>query len=146
MRKLLAIGAGLGLAAAPALAATPKDGRYVGRTSQKRAVALRVADSQVKSFSIHWKAACRNKQQFGGDSQRSNLSISKSGRYRGTATDRYSVGHGERAKVFSRVDGRFTSSTRSRGTWKAAVTIYRGKRTVTSCHTGKVTYTVKRTG
>ena len=138
MRAALVAGLALLVFAAVALAVPPNPGRYVGKTSQKKPVSIKVNDSgRIKRFNIDWQAPCDDPgskwvagtRDVDGPGDRISQEdgvfhdfgayTQKSGDYKG------------HMKVT--IDGEFTSTTHAEGTFKVKVRVTLDGDTVDHC-------------
>lgn len=156
MRRLLALAVALALpavlcfvlgAATVALAAGPSAGtRYAGRTSQHRALALRISSTArtVRTFSISWRAPCRLRDRADeGSSRISFLRIRPDRRFGNRGSFRSASGGGLVAYVTESLRGRFTPRGRAFGSFTASAVFRRRGRYVTRCRTGRVRWSAR---
>lgn len=149
MRRLLALAivVCLLLAVATALAAGPRPGaRYVGHTSQHRALALRVSRTArtVRTLAISWRAPCRLRGRADeGASRISFLRIRSDRRFGNRGSFRSASAGGLVASVTESLRGRFTPRGRAFGSFTASVVFRKRGRYVTRCRTGRVGWSAR---
>ena len=113
--------------AAVAIAATPKPGKYRGRTSQGQFVRVKVNDSgriPRDGFKIHWTAPCQAEGKVWRDVTHNTqpLNISDSGEFKLDAKYKHPVGDFTgHTKI--ELDGRFDTKTSASGKFKVRVRV-----------------------
>ena len=138
LRAALAAALALLVFAAVALAVPPETGRYVGNTSQKKPVSIRVNDNgRIKRFNIDWQAPCekpgskwvagtRDVDGPGDRIAQDDGVFSDFGKY--TQKSGPYKGH-----FRVTIKGEFTTATHAEGTFKAKVRVTRDGDTVDHC-------------
>ena len=135
LRKLLLAAALAGLLAVPvtALAAAPRPGVYRGHTAQDRSVSLRVDSSarRISAFRIRWLGRCDGGDRVSARFVYRQLRV----RHSRFSDSGLSVTRQRDRVVTHRVSvsGRWTSSRRVIGRWRARITVEREAGPTTNC-------------
>ncbi|HKP88962.1 MAG TPA: hypothetical protein VJT75_03200 [Thermoleophilaceae bacterium] len=114
--------------AAAALAATPKPGKYRGKTSQDRSVRLKINDAgriPRDGFKIHWQAPCQVKQDMAWTDVTHNtrrIELEDDGSFELDAKYKHTVGDFT-GHIKIETDGKFDTKTSASGTFKARVRV-----------------------
>jgi hypothetical protein len=126
------------LCAAVALAATPKPGKYRGRTSQGKSVRVKVNDSGRigrDGFKIHWEAPCQVAEDMAwGDTTHNTkrIEIADDGSFELDAKYKHAVGQ-YTGHIKIETDGKFDTKTSASGKFKARVRVTKDGDYVDTC-------------
>jgi hypothetical protein len=141
VRKFVLSLACLAVLAPAALAATPKVGRFSGKTSQAKKVALRTVDTtKVRYFVMNWQASCSKTQTYTARVKLSNVKLGPKGGFTGHLFYKDTLKKGQHTRVYVKLAGRFVSSKKATGTWRGAVRLFKGDKQTAYCHSGTVSW------
>jgi hypothetical protein len=144
------------LTAATALAVPPPpSSTFKGVTSQLKSKRHKVtivtdANGHVSKMNLGWRAQCKKKGIFwstqtavtGGSSgvpQNGDI-FHQAGTYTGNA------GGGVTGQITVSFAGQFTDNDHANGSWKSKVTVMKNGKVIDRCKSGKITWSVARTG
>jgi hypothetical protein len=121
--------------AAVALAATPRPGKYTGKTGQGRHVRVKVNDAGrigPDGFKIHWKAPCENGAWEDATHNTRRIEIAGDGSFERAAKDKHTDnGYTGHEKI--ETDGNFDTKTSASGKFKVRVRVTKDGDFVDTC-------------
>jgi hypothetical protein len=135
------------LLAVVAPAAAQSDVVYEGRTSQDRAIRLTATpEGAVKEVRLRWKVRCRRQGTITGRG-RFDTSIEQQGNtFTGGATHRLPRQDGLRPILTTRIEGTIEPGSSARGIARFILRFRRNGRQVDYCRSGRITWSVARSG